>query len=211
MIQTYASEIREDLRERDVSHIYERLDDTIRDRIRRRPAERDRVRSLATYDLLLRVVPEESTICSGTYGKPQLVTAGASSGIPISLAHSDGWGVCAVASAGSPFGAVGIDIERIADIPDDSPGRYFHAREREWLSRMPEGVHFYILWTLKESYLKARGTGLLRPLDSFSIDFRREMEPGVHDPIFTRDYVELSFDRRIVPGHVVSLCGIIPE
>ena len=82
-------------------------------------------------------------------------------GPAISLTHSGDLVACAVAESGE----IRIDIEipdrrrRTAYIAD----RYFSAEEAAWLETQSED-RFYMLWVLKEAYLKALGCGL-RGLD----------------------------------------------
>ena len=66
--------------------------------------------------------------------------------------------------------------------------RFFSAPEVAWLHECAEGerqVRFVELWTLKEAYVKAIGTGLSQPLNSFgfTIDSNRQIhfEPPTGD------------------------------
>ena len=84
-------------------------------------------------------------------------------GPAISIAHSRDVVACVVADHGD----VGIDIEfpgqrrNIAGIA----ARFFTATEARWLAAQPED-RFYMLWVLKEAWLKAKGTGIAGGLDS---------------------------------------------
>jgi 4'-phosphopantetheinyl transferase len=69
---------------------------------------------------------------------------------------------------------LGIDIEKIRPKVafEGIESRYFSPRERAELERLhpdfrPEG--FFLCWTRKEAYVKARGDGLKVPLESFSV------------------------------------------
>jgi phosphopantetheinyl transferase len=90
-------------------------------------------------------------------GKP--ICAG---GPAISISHSGDTVACAVMDAGD----VGIDIEfpgrsrNISGIAE----RYFSPGEAEWLAAQPPD-RFYMLWVLKEAWLKAVGTGISGGLD----------------------------------------------
>jgi 4'-phosphopantetheinyl transferase len=85
------------------------------------------------------------------------------------LSHSGRW--VAIAYSDSP---VGIDVEQyemdagkeqlaIRFFTSDEQAYLFSAREEQRAKR------FYEIWTKKESYLKYLGTGIDRPLNSFSV------------------------------------------
>jgi phosphopantetheinyl transferase len=78
-------------------------------------------------------------------------------GPPFSLAHSGRLVVCAVARRG----AVGVDVEqpRAGRRTTAIAESYFSRGEQAWLAAGP-AERFYMLWVLKEAYLKALGTGL---------------------------------------------------
>jgi len=75
--------------------------------------------------------------------------------------------VCVVSVAHQPLGVDAARIDRETDnIP--LPERYFSASEVRGLRALPlceQAQSFFAYWTLKESYVKARGLGLLLPLD----------------------------------------------
>ncbi len=102
-------------------------------------------------------------------GKPELVS---DIGLQFNLTHTNGL----IALAVTKQAPVGIDVEylnRQADIPKLA-SRYFSDEENSALYRLPAEAwsqRFYDLWTLKEAYLKACGTGLTRPLRDFSFSF----------------------------------------
>lgn len=91
-------------------------------------------------------------------GKP--VCAG---GPAISISHSGDTVACALADTGE----IGIDVEfpgRSRDISGIAE-RFFSAREAAWLATQPPD-RFYMLWVLKEAWLKAAGTGIAGGLDT---------------------------------------------
>jgi 4'-phosphopantetheinyl transferase len=88
------------------------------------------------------------------------------------LAHTRGL----VAVAVSTVPATGVDAEfrgRRTDLARLARAKFAPA-EVQRLGREVEGEafrrRFFRYWTLKESYLKARGTGLRLPLDGFAFD-----------------------------------------
>jgi 4'-phosphopantetheinyl transferase len=90
-------------------------------------------------------------------GKPRCV-----GGPAISISHSGDTVACAVMDAGE----VGIDIE-FPGRPRNISGiaeRYYSPGEFEWLATQPPD-RFYMLWVLKEAWLKATGTGISGGLD----------------------------------------------
>ncbi len=97
----------------------------------------------------------------------------------ISLATRDG--VVALALANRP---VGIDIERVEPL-DPPPLAALHANERAALLALPEAdraLAFARIWTAKEAYVKALGTGFLRPPESFCVAMISPERFAVSDP-----------------------------
>ncbi|MDH3336274.1 MAG: 4'-phosphopantetheinyl transferase superfamily protein [Gammaproteobacteria bacterium] len=90
-------------------------------------------------------------------GKPHCVD-----GPAVSIAHSGSIVVCAVAE----HGAIGIDIEGHCRRRDTRgiAERYFSGDEAHWLALQPDD-RFYMLWVLKEAWLKCTGSGLGGGLD----------------------------------------------
>jgi len=98
----------------------------------------------------------------GPYGKPRLVDG---DGLEFSWARSGGVGVLAVARGR----AVGVDVERVDARRALGPiaEQLFAAEEATELGSLPEDgrvKRFFELWTQKEAYAKALGTGLSVPL-----------------------------------------------
>lgn len=108
---------------------------------------------------------------AGAFGKPRIAEPTGHEGLEFNLSHTRGLVACAV-TRGVP---VGIDVEdELARPVDLSLADQYFARSEaaaiRSLSPRAQSAAFYRLWTLKEAYLKARGTGLSTPLDSFAID-----------------------------------------
>lgn len=88
----------------------------------------------------------------------QCVRADAAAAHVVSLSHSGGHALCARAPAGR---AVGVDLERIR--PRDTAALaawVCDAAERAWLQDAAGDLRlerFYMLWTLKEAFVKAAG------------------------------------------------------
>jgi len=105
-------------------------------------------------------------------GKPELLIE---TTLQFNLTHTRGL----IALAVMQVEPVGIDVEflsRQADIVNLAE-RYFARKEAEELLALPVeqwNERFYDLWTLKEAYLKACGTGLRTPLSEFCFSFNGE-------------------------------------
>ena len=119
--------------------------------------------------------PESLEFERGVQGKPQLSDQDpASAPLAFNLSHS---GVLAVVAVHAGAAAIGVDIEshRPERRFDALAQRYFSAAEVVALRALPDEARsgrFYDLWTLKEAYLKARGTGLQLPLGDFGFSFQ---------------------------------------
>ncbi|MCM3439292.1 4'-phosphopantetheinyl transferase family protein [Metabacillus halosaccharovorans] len=106
------------------------------------------------------------TFVKNKFGKPAIA------GFPnlqFNLSHSGHWVVAVFDEL-----PVGIDIEEIVPIDLAITDYCFSHLEKKQLDEQPEEntlAHFYKVWTLKESYIKAVGKGLSIPPQSFSIVF----------------------------------------
>lgn len=117
----------------------------------------------------LGIAPEQIEMVMGDKGKPQLVNEkhiGANQLFDFNLSHSGSWAIAVFSS-----NRIGVDIER-CDRENNVIAiakHYFFKQELEDL--LSEGEHardkFFDLWTLKESYMKARGEGLSLGLSNF--------------------------------------------
>lgn len=63
---------------------------------------------------------------------------------------------------------LGVDVESMARSIPAEVADFFSVREVQALRSASDPSLFWDLWTLKESYIKARGMGLSIPLDQFS-------------------------------------------
>jgi 4'-phosphopantetheinyl transferase len=91
-----------------------------------------------------------------TGGKPYC-----NEGPAFSITHSGQVAACAVAEAG----LAGIDVEYVDERRDRSRivDRFFSAEESAWLKQNPEG--FYMLWVIKEAFVKAHGQSIFGGLE----------------------------------------------
>jgi 4'-phosphopantetheinyl transferase len=140
----------------------------------------DRHRYLVTRALVRTVLsryldkaPESWFFVQDSFGKPVI-----GNGIPMAqkiefnISHTEGLIVCGVRSGG----ALGVDIERLNNRPAllNIADEYFSAIEKKALTLLPDELkveRLFQYWTLKESYIKARGCGLSIPLNKFGFHF----------------------------------------
>lgn len=85
--------------------------------------------------------------------------------VHFNLSHSAPYVACAVSD-----GDIGLDIQTPETLRESLVRRFFTTEEQRLLreSANPD-ADFTALWCCKESYLKALGTGLNKPLGSFSV------------------------------------------
>lgn len=158
------------------------LADDERGRAQRFIFERDRDRFVAARGILrdllgvyLGCPPRAIRFAYGPEGKPALASDPMQTPLCFNLSHSHGFAVFAIGRSRD----IGIDLELIR--PDfggeDIAKRYFSPKEVAELRRLPPGLReegFFLCWTRKEAYIKAKGEGLHIALDSFDVS----LSPG---------------------------------
>ena len=113
--------------------------------------------------------PSAWPIVIDEHGRPELGAHDVSvPDLRFNLSHTDGLIACALTLARE----VGVDVENIRRrVTYELPERFFSPREVADLRALPrehQDVVFFDYWTLKESYIKARGLGLALPLGQFT-------------------------------------------
>ncbi len=178
--------------------------------------EKDRHRYLVTRALVrevlsryMPVTPEAWRFGANRYGRPYVVDpVGVAEQIDFNISHTDGLIVLGVCHGK----VLGVDAENtrraaLLDVAD----RYFSASESNSLRSLPlqyQPTRFWELWTLKESYIKARGMGLSLPLDQFSFDLDMprgisiDFAPGFDDQPSRWQFWQLRPTRH----HLLSIC-----
>jgi len=114
--------------------------------------------------------PSEIEFDYGAQGKPALRSGWSQSGLQFNVSHSHGMALFAFAAARQ----VGVDVEMVrADFAGEKIAeRFFSPQEVRELRSLPAAVQdegFFLCWTRKEAYIKARGEGLQIPLKSFHV------------------------------------------
>ena len=121
------------------------------------------------------VPPDAWRFETNEYGRPSIATPAEWANLKFNLSHTRGRIVVAVARDLE----IGVDVEcanRTGDL-ESIADRFFSPLEVEQLKAAPE--LFFDFWTLKESYIKARGMGLSIPLDSFSFCLTDPAHPRI--------------------------------
>lgn len=127
---------------------------------------------------------ESTPIIKGKQGKPSLAEHPE---IQYNLSHGDGIAACIVGEK-----ECGIDCERVRSYHVNVVKRAFSEAEKALIENTEESekdLLFFRLWTLKESYIKAIGTGLSYPLAKAEFIFDGD-EISVHPEGFRfRQYI----------------------
>jgi 4'-phosphopantetheinyl transferase len=123
----------------------------------------------AVLGLYLNTPPQCLSFVYSPYGKPALDSESGADAIRFNLSHSDGVALCAVARGRE----IGIDVERIRSLDvEQIAAQFFSQREIATLETLPLDLRrhaFFLCWTRKEAYIKAKGEGLSIPLDEFDV------------------------------------------
>jgi 4'-phosphopantetheinyl transferase len=148
------------------------------------------------------IAPAEWRFERNAHGRPSIAAdmPDVARRLHFSLAHTEGLVLMAVAEV--PM--LGVDVERADQrAPLAVARRYFSVAEIEQLETLAAAEQprrFRRLWTLKEAYLKALGTGVAGGLDSMtfhfdgdSVRFEREGDPNAASWVFREFEVEGEF------------------
>lgn len=154
----------------------------------------DRVRSVWSYKLLKEGLAnefgilEDPTLGFGSRGKPFLADY---PNVFFNLSHCRRAVVCVIDTV-----PVGIDVETLRNVGDDLMEYTCSAQEIVSINEHNDRrLSFFTLWTKKESYLKAIGTGIKGDLKTTLCDIR-------HDARF-----ESSFN--VSKEYVYTVCRLI--
>ncbi len=133
---------------------------------------------------LPRTAPSQIGFSYGRFGKPKLENPKAR--VDFNVSHSAGTAVLAFARNR----AIGVDVEclnRGGNLKDIARHTFSRSefQDLEHRSEIDFRRRFFELWTLKESYIKARGLGLRLPLGHFSFSFQENsIAASFQPPIF---------------------------
>jgi 4'-phosphopantetheinyl transferase len=114
--------------------------------------------------------PADIEFVYGEQGKPALGARFEDSNLFFNVSHCDDLAVYAFSSAGE----IGVDVEAVrwfADANDVAARVFSSAEQKAYAALHPllRPLGFFNCWTRKEAFIKALGSGLQRPLDSFDV------------------------------------------
>ncbi len=137
------------------------------------------VRSVLSHYRAL--APTAWRFVANAHGRPRVAAAADAGELDFNLSHTRGMVVCAVAHGRR----VGVDVEWRDETVEvmDIGARHFAPSEYADLCATPADarcLRFFTYWTLKESYIKARGQGLSIALDSFAFALHAQLPPQLH-------------------------------
>lgn len=118
----------------------------------------------------LRRKPDSLQFVYGSHGKPALPRERKTEDLHFNVSHSENVVLYAFARGRE----VGVDVERVRPNVDavSLANRWFTTREAETIRELPMSLQqfaFFKTWARKESYLKARGEGLVKSMRAFEV------------------------------------------
>ena len=156
--------------------------------------------------------PEAVQFVLNPWGRPALAPGSSPSPLHFNISHADGLVVCLVSTKHE----VGVDTELLSRAPEllALAPEVFAPEEQRALAALhgnAQAARAVTLWTLKESYIKARGMGLSLPLDGFTFRFTDseislEVEPALDD-----DGTRWQFQTQTLGAHRISMAIACPK
>jgi 4'-phosphopantetheinyl transferase len=148
-----------------------------KERVARITFARDRHRFVVSRGILRQLLgsylgepPQDVLLETLAHGKPTLTAAARIPSLRFNHSHSHGFALFAFCLERE----VGIDVEKIRPEVafEGIENHYFSPQERTELDTLPQELRpegFFLCWTRKEAYVKAKGEGLHIPLESFDV------------------------------------------
>lgn len=186
-----------------------------RARMQRFHFERDRQIYLVAHALVRTALSRYATCApaawaftANEHGRPEIAPGTCTRPLRFNLSHTRGLVAVAIALERD----LGVDVEHLypRSFDLDVAEHFFAPTEVAALAAQPADARrdrFFAYWTLKESYIKARGMGLALPLDQFAFDLDRGDEITLTvDPRLEDDGRAWWFhQRRVTPEHRLAV------
>ena len=145
--------------------------------------------------------PGDWSFVTGPHGKPRLAGPRGAPLPAVNLSHTHSLVAVAVAAARD----VGVDVECVdRPLSENLVERVLAERERRYLEGLgppARAAGFFDFWTLKEAYLKARGEGLVWPLDRIEFEWTADRSARLRCGIESENPAEWRFWRITYGGH----------
>ena len=182
-------------------HLIGLLDEERQARVRAFGDSRSALRTLAAGLLLYDIFGERARTAHferGKRGKPHLADNS-----PFNISHAGDFAVLALSRQ-----TVGVDLEHIRPLDWQRIAlRFFHPEERAFLEQSAEPERdFFRIWTLKESYLKAEGTGFSVSPASFAV-----LPEGEQSARFFSETAYRFTRLAAFPNYCLSVCSLEEE
>jgi 4'-phosphopantetheinyl transferase len=194
------------------------LNEEERDQLHRFRFIEDQNRYLITRALVRTILsryssirPENWLFTKDRYGRPKVANADRpTKAISFSISHTAGLILCGLACELT----LGVDVENFhvrTTAHSEIADRFFSPSEAAALRKLSKNIQperFFHYWTLKESYIKARGLGLSVPLDCFAFRFTGENDVRVSFDLHPQDHPERWRFWLFKPSadHVAGIC-----
>ena len=151
----------------------------------------------------LSISPDEVEFQYNDRGKPQLANLKQDRLLQFNVSHSQEYALFGFTDQA----LIGVDLEYSREMSDalKIAQRFFSAREYKLLQgtvKEEQQALFFKLWTAKEAYLKAVGTGLSDSLDTVEIDLDLQGNPCLHS---------IQEDRGVIADWLLSPCLPAPD
>jgi 4'-phosphopantetheinyl transferase len=158
--------------------------------------------------------PAQWAIATDRYGRPRILNQDAGvADISFNISHTEDLILLGITARS----ALGVDVETLRERTPSLQlaDRFFSRAESHCLRELAPAARqsrFFDFWTLKESYIKARGQGLSIPLDRFGFHIRdRELSLRVHPELGDSAGRWRFWLLEPCAGHVAAVCAERPE
>ena len=156
--------------------------------------------------VLRRTAGPDIEVRTAPAGQPMAFAGGERLPVSISISHRAGLALAALDDAGAPLGA---DLERIEPRTDAFVRDFFTRDEARAVAAGDRALLANLIWSAKESALKALGVGLRADTRSVSIELSADDDGGWH-LLRVHGACELHGMWRAIGGYVVTLVAASP-
>ena len=132
--------------------------------------------------------PEEIEILAAADGAPEVFLFGEALPVSLSISHSEG---TALVVLGGPQTALGCDVEQVSARSARFVSDYFAPEEGAWVARHEhEALAVTLIWSAKESALKALRAGLTRDTREVVVEIDDAAVAGEWSALKVRDVAQ---------------------